>query len=69
MKDESSKEKLYPLLSALLQNKDVLNSLLTPTEKSEKDETKEKAAPSKTEEDGSGEKSEAIEKFLNSYFR
>lgn len=72
MKDEKSKETLSPVISALLKDKNVMSALLSSlapneSEKTEKPEkAEEKTAP---EENGSGEKSEAIEKFLNSYFR
>lgn len=72
MRDEKSKESLSPILNALLKNKDVMNAILNSIsaqkedKAEEKRESEEKTAP---EEDGSGEKSEAIEKFLNSYFR
>lgn len=68
MRDEKSKENLSPIVDALLKNKDVMNSLLNSLTKKE-EENKEKDEKTAPEDDGSGEKSEAIEKFLNSYFR
>lgn len=72
MKDEKSKEKLSPVISALLRDKDVMNALLSSLGQSEgekREEAKPREEKTAPEEDGSGEKSEAIEKFLNSYFR
>lgn len=70
MRDEKSKESLSPILNALLKNKDVMNAIFSSLSVKEEDKTEEKGEEKTApEEDGSGEKSEAIEKFLNSYFR
>jgi len=68
MRDDKTKEKLSPVLAALLKNKEVLSAVLSSINENAPKEAaeEEKSAP---EEDGSGEKSEAIEKFLNSYFK
>jgi len=70
LKSDKNKDNLTPIINALLENKELLSSIMssaksappTPEAEESKPET-EKAAP---EEDG---KTEAIEKFLNSYFR
>lgn len=72
LKSDGNNDKLTPLITALLENKELLASILgagkngdVPPSAEEKTDNgeKEKAAP---EESG---KAEAIEKFLNSYFR
>jgi len=73
-RDEKTKESLAPLITNLLQNKDVLNAVLNGLDKKANGEAKavreeEKTAPNEESEGGDDGKSEAIEKFLNSYFR
>lgn len=75
MRDEKTKDSLTPLIANLLQNKDALNAVLGGLTKKESENSdsaerkEEKTASGEAPAGGGDGKTEAIEKFLNSYFR
>lgn len=72
-KKDGEKNSLTPIINALIENKEVMNALIKAVagaggEQSAASAEQKNSAPEERE-NGDGNRAEAIEKFLNGYFK